>query len=274
MTCARDDDYLGDNTQRKCLLVRLKPRARKNCACECVRGAVYCLHPAELSMMIVPLRALCTVLCGLTFAASTLLCVNLWTGPVHALILPTCTCSCEMICFVLFLMCLETGASWCNPVLSRLREGQHPQRKRQRSHSSSSELQTRMWARKSDNTQTLHIASTRKNVQTFSHHHAAAHRSTDEETLTQACTTNGVVPAHRSARAEEPASSHSSTLRSASDKAKTGHWRCLLRHFWRTSLRLSILFARLFVVIRVAFFLWHPSFPTGFLPCIHLGGGR
>ena len=40
--------FLRQRTQRT-LQCELEPRARKNCACDCVRGEVYCLHLLSLT---------------------------------------------------------------------------------------------------------------------------------------------------------------------------------------------------------------------------------
>ena len=49
VTCTRDHDYFGDNAHKEHCNVSwsLEPRARKLCACECVRGAVYFVQSTD-----------------------------------------------------------------------------------------------------------------------------------------------------------------------------------------------------------------------------------
>ena len=44
MTCGRDGECFGDNAHREHFNLSLSHAREKNCACECVRGEVYCLH--------------------------------------------------------------------------------------------------------------------------------------------------------------------------------------------------------------------------------------
>ena len=44
MTCARDGECVGDNVHKEHFNLSLSRARQKNCACECVRGEVCCLH--------------------------------------------------------------------------------------------------------------------------------------------------------------------------------------------------------------------------------------
>ena len=126
-----------------------------------------------------------------------------------------------------FVECQETKASWCDPVLSRQWQGQHSHRECQRSHSSSElKTQRKLQARKTSQPtavgafqQTSKPARTtkpaHKKISKLANNHGGASSPLSVRSETQH-ETKFLLPS----AVEETPSSHPSTLRSTSDKAK------------------------------------------------------